>query len=157
MVTSHRQQKARKHLRGGKKHIKGNLNADINVTPLVDVVLVLLIIFMVTVPLTMTQTPLEVPRRAAPTEVPERSISVTVKDDLTVVVDRGGSATVVPAVDLARTLRPLIDEKLTNKVVFVDFEDGVPWSESISIMDTIRSVEAGGDRGLVTVALVTRD
>ena len=130
---------------------------EINMTPLVDVVLVLLIIFMVTVPLTMNQTPLEVPRRAGPHEVGERSIAVTVKADMTVVVDRGGSKTVVPAVDLARTLRPLIDEKHTNKAVFVDFEDGVPWGESVSIMDTIRSVEAGGDRGLVTVALVTRD
>ena len=32
-ATSHRQLKIRKHLRGGKKHVKGNLNADINVTP----------------------------------------------------------------------------------------------------------------------------
>ena len=38
--THHQQSKARKHLRTGKKHPKGKLNAEINDTPLVDVVLV---------------------------------------------------------------------------------------------------------------------
>jgi biopolymer transport protein TolR len=63
-VTSHRQQKIRKHLRGGKKHAKGNLNADINVTPLVDVVLVLLIIFMVVTPMITSGVQVDLPRTA---------------------------------------------------------------------------------------------
>ena len=63
-ATSHKVQKIRKHLRGGKKHVKGNLNADINVTPLVDVVLVLLIIFMVVTPMITSGVQVDLPRTA---------------------------------------------------------------------------------------------
>jgi biopolymer transport protein ExbD len=46
------------------------LNSDINVTPLVDVVLVLLIIFMVVTPLTQRGYDIEIPREAPPTVIP---------------------------------------------------------------------------------------
>ena len=47
----------------------GSLKSDINVTPLVDVVLVLLIIFMVITPLTQRAYDIEIPREAPPTPV----------------------------------------------------------------------------------------
>src|SRR4029450_10462159 len=48
----------------------GGLNSDINVTPLVDVVLVLLIIFMVVTPPTQRGYDIDIPREAPPTTVP---------------------------------------------------------------------------------------
>src|SRR5262245_5707721 len=48
----------------------GGLNSDINVTPLVDVVLVLLIIFMVVTRLTQRGYDIDIPREAPPTSVP---------------------------------------------------------------------------------------
>src|SRR5262245_63288519 len=63
-ATKHQQSKARAHLRGGKKHPKGNVKADINVTPLVDVVLVLLIIFMVVTPMIASGVAVDLPRTA---------------------------------------------------------------------------------------------
>jgi biopolymer transport protein ExbD len=60
--TSNSLRRARKKLRAGKRREKGNVKADINVTPLVDVVLVLLIIFMVVTPLIASGVPVELPK-----------------------------------------------------------------------------------------------
>jgi biopolymer transport protein ExbD/biopolymer transport protein TolR len=70
-VSKHHQNKVRKHIRGGKKHAKGNVKADINVTPLVDVVLVLLIIFMVVTPMIAGGVPVELPRTANHNKKPD--------------------------------------------------------------------------------------
>jgi biopolymer transport protein TolR len=70
-VTQHLTQKIRKHLRSGKKHAKGKLNADINVTPLVDVVLVLLIIFMVVTPMIASGVAVDLPRTANHSKKPD--------------------------------------------------------------------------------------
>jgi biopolymer transport protein TolR len=85
-ASSHRQQKIRKHLRGGKKHQKGNLNADINVTPLVDVVLVLLIIFMVVTPMITSGVQVDLPRTANHFKKPDdgKDIIVSVTQNKTI-------------------------------------------------------------------------
>jgi biopolymer transport protein TolR len=70
-VTAHKQQKIRKHLREGKKHSKGKINSDINVTPLVDVVLVLLIIFMVVTPMISGGVQVDLPRTANHAKKPD--------------------------------------------------------------------------------------
>jgi len=86
MVTSHKQQKIRKHLRGGKKHNKGALNADINVTPLVDVVLVLLIIFMVVTPMITSGVQVDLPRTVNHFKKPDngKDIIISVTQNKTV-------------------------------------------------------------------------
>jgi biopolymer transport protein TolR len=70
-VTAHKQQKIRKQLRGGKKHPKGQVKGDINVTPLVDVVLVLLIIFMVVTPMISGGVQVDLPRTANHSKKPD--------------------------------------------------------------------------------------
>jgi biopolymer transport protein ExbD len=118
------------------------VRAEINITPLVDVVLVLLIIFMVLVPIMMRQVVLDVPRKINDDEVitPEqaKTLSILVKGDLSIVFNDGDREVTMRAVELATTLKPLLDAKKTEKIVFVDFEDNVPWKEVITIMDTVR-------------------
>ncbi len=62
----------------------GELNAEINVTPLVDVMLVLLIIFMITAPLMNTGVQLELPQvTAAAPEDPQGKLVLSIKKDNT--------------------------------------------------------------------------
>ena len=138
----------------------GGIKSEINVTPLVDVVLVLLIIFLVTMPILMKRVTLEVPRKlnVETEEVPSgKTITVTIKADMTVVLNDGDKDQSIQAVDLAKTLRPLLEEKRTEKVVFVDFEDPVAWGETVTIMDTIRSLAADSNHDEIKVALKLRD
>jgi len=119
--------------------------SDINVTPLVDIVLVLLIIFIVTMPVLMKKITIEVPRELdeqAEVVVASNQISVTGKADGTVVVNDGVSDQTINRNELAKTVGPLLDKKLTEKLVFVDFDDDVPYGEAVSIMDTLKGVGA---------------
>lgn len=64
---------------GRRRRNRGRLNADINVTPLVDVMLVLLIVFMVAAPLLSVGVPLELPKtdaKSLPSETEPITISV---------------------------------------------------------------------------------
>ncbi len=73
---------------GGRRGRRGNrkgLNADINVTPLVDVMLVLLIVFMVAAPLMTVSVPVDLPKASAtPTPSPVEPTYITVQADKTV-------------------------------------------------------------------------
>lgn len=124
---------------------QGGVKNDINVTPLIDVVLVLLIIFLVTMPIMMRTITLEVPRKldelreAAPTS---KQITVVVRRDLTVVLNNGDRDIEIPMTELTKTLSPMLQDRKTDKLVFVDFEEPVPWGEVVAAMDSIRRVAA---------------
>jgi len=130
------------------------VRSAINITPLVDVVLVLLIIFMVVVPTTLRQIPVEVPREAARDEVlTEQPITVEVQPDLTVVIEDRGTRTELAAVNLAPALRARLDRPGAASTVFIDVADAVAWREAVGVMDTIRGL--GGPDHTVTVAIAT--
>jgi biopolymer transport protein TolR len=122
---------------------KGGVKNDINVTPLIDVVLVLLIIFLVTMPIMMRTITLEVPRKIDAHEDPtaaSKQITVLMKADLTLTINDGSKDTDIQAIELAKTMQELLKDKKTEKIVFVDFEDPVQWQHVVVTMDTIRSV-----------------
>src|SRR5471032_1146728 len=74
---------------------------EINVTPFIDVMLVLLIIFMVAAPLSTVDLPIDLPSSTAtPQKKPDKPTYVTIKSDLAVAIGE----TPVKRVDLARTL-----------------------------------------------------
>ena len=128
--------------------------SDINVTPLVDVVLVMLIIFLLTTPIMMRQITIEVPRKLQDDEDPtaaSKQISVLVKADGTAVILQGQEETTVQQAELAQKLKPMVAARVTEKVVFVDFEDDVTYRECVEAMDTIKGV------GAEKVALKVRD
>jgi biopolymer transport protein ExbD len=80
---------------GGKKKFDLGQNADINVTPFVDVMLVLLIIFMVTAPLATVSIKIDIPPAQAPTKPskPPTYISIAANGDLFVSYATGPSTT----------------------------------------------------------------
>ncbi|MDX2093501.1 MAG: biopolymer transporter ExbD [Kofleriaceae bacterium] len=145
---------------------KGAVQSEINVTPLIDVLLVLLIIFMVVMPVMMKMETLQVPRKIEENEQPDQNASMLtlkVLRDLTVQFSDGLSETplVIQHSDIQRTLRPKL-EAMSNsataeKVVFVDFEDEVPWSEVVSTMDSIRGLAADVNHDEIKVALKVKE
>src|SRR5690554_2247786 len=144
---------------------KGGPRSEMNVTPLVDVVLVLLVIFMVTMPVMMRSITIEIPRDLKDDEVSVVSTQVIVKGlvDGTVDISDGVNGTNVQRTQLAKELRSRLKDVASEKTVFVDFDDGVPWEQVVSIMDTIKGVgkvtQEGGNsvREVVKVALKKRD
>lgn len=141
---------------------KKSVQSEINVTPLIDVLLVLLIIFLVVMPIMMKMETLEVPRKIDnEKEMPDPNASqltVKVKADLSVVFNDGNVDTPIQAIDLAKTLRPKLEAMTTTeKVVFVDFDDAVPWSSVISTMDTVRSLASDVNHDEIKVALKVKE
>jgi biopolymer transport protein ExbD len=143
---------------GGKP---GGLQSDINVTPLIDVLLVLLIIFLVVMPIMMKMETLQVPRKLNnEIEMPDpNSSQLTIKVDkaLQVSFNDGSSEndTPIQAVDIAKTLRPKLEamNAANDKVVFVQFDDEVPWNEVVTTMDTVRSLASDVNHDEIKVAL----
>src|SRR5215831_8188681 len=79
---------------------------DINVTPFIDVMLVLLIIFMVAAPLSTVDLPVDLPTSSAvPQKKPDKPTYVSIKADLAVAIGE----TPVKRVDLVRTLDSAAD------------------------------------------------
>jgi biopolymer transport protein ExbD len=144
---------------------KKAVQSEINVTPLIDVLLVLLIIFLVVMPIMMKMETLQVPRKIDDsTEMPDPNASqltVKVKNDLSIAFNDGSSENDMPikAVDIASTLRPKLEAMPANqeKVVFVEFEDAVPWAEVVTTMDTIRSLAADVNHDEIKVALKVKE
>jgi biopolymer transport protein TolR len=140
---------------------KKAVQSEINVTPLIDVLLVLLIIFLVVMPIMMKMETLQVPRKLDDqNEMPDPNASqltIKVKNDLSFAFNDGSSENDMPikAVDIASTLRPKLESMTADKekVVFVQFEDEVPWSEVVTTMDTIRSLASDVNHDEVKVAL----
>jgi len=148
---------------GGKP---GGLQSEINVTPLIDVLLVLLIIFLVVMPIMMKMETLEVPRNIdTEQEMPDPNASqltVFVKPDLSIDFSDGLSENPTPiaATDLIRILRPKLEAMASSgnsKVVFVDFDPTVPWKEVVGTMDQIRGLASDVNHDEIKVALKVKE
>jgi biopolymer transport protein ExbD len=141
---------------------KGGPKSDMNVTPLVDVMLVLLVIFMVTMPVMMRSITIEVPRdlEAEEVSVVTTQVIVTGMVDGTLEISDGVSKEIIQRTQLAKILRGRLKDVSSEKTVFVDFEDGVPWEQVVSVMDTVKGVgkvDSENQREIVKVALKKRD
>lgn len=128
----------------------GSTRSDINVTPLIDVLLVLLIIFLVVMPVVIKMETVQVPRKIPEEMAPDpRAMMLVVKlleGDQDIVFTENEQSTQIPASELLRTLRPRIEALASlgasEKVVFVDFADGVTWGSALATVDSIRSLAA---------------
>jgi biopolymer transport protein ExbD len=135
---------------------------DINVTPLVDVVYTLLIAFLVTMPVLMRNISLEIPPELEEDEIPaEQSgdpVTVCAKLDGSIIVAEGTAEQAVNRAELANAVRPMLEAKQTERVVFVDFENALPYADAVAVLDTLKGIERGPDEPLVDkLAMTTRD
>ncbi|MBL4632641.1 MAG: biopolymer transporter ExbD [Kofleriaceae bacterium] len=142
---------------------KGGPKSEMNVTPLVDVMLVLLVIFMVTMPVMMRSITIEIPRDLDTTEVSIVKTNIVILglvDGTLEVSDGLNEPETVQRTQLAKVLRGRLKDVTSEKTVFVDFQDGVPWDQVISVMDTVKGVGkvTSGDsvREVIKVALKKR-
>lgn len=120
--------------------------SEINVTPFVDVMLVLLIIFMVAAPLMTVGVPVELPKTAAGALASESeeplSVTITATGEVQIMT------TPVPRDQLVAKLRAIAAERETDRV-FLRADGSVPYRD---VMQVMGALNAGGfsNVGLVT-------
>ncbi|MGE0742467.1 MAG: ExbD/TolR family protein [Hyphomonadaceae bacterium] len=134
--------------RGRRSARRGRLS-EINVTPFVDVMLVLLIVFMVTAPLLTVSVPIELPRTDAKQSQTETDpLSVTVARDGTIYLQE----TVVGRDELVEKMRAISSEGYDRRV-FIRGDTNVPYG---NVLDVMALLSSAGFRNLDLVS-DTRD
>lgn len=118
---------------------------EINVTPFIDVILVLLIIFMIAAPLATVDISVDLPQaNAQPQPRPDKPIFLTLKPDLTISLNNQENVT-------REALGPALDSVTAGdheQRVFVRADKVVPYGELMTLMNALRSA------GYLKVALV---
>jgi len=142
---------------------KKSVQSEINVTPLIDVLLVLLIIFLVVMPIMMKMETLEIPRKITENEAPDPNatmLTIKVRATGDIVLSENEKETPILAADMMRLLRPKLEAvaaRGAERVIFVDFEDAVLWSQVVTTMDSIRSLASDVNHDDVKVALKVKE
>ena len=120
---------------------RNSLQSEINITPLVDVVLVLLIIFMVVVPLLMQGYDVDIPRASAdvgPAVAKESQVILTIglpADCRVTLADKEIPATELPA----RVAEILGGRSVERRVLFLDADDRLNYEGVLRIVDLAKS------------------
>jgi biopolymer transport protein TolR len=119
--------------------------ADINVTPLVDVVLVLLIIFMVTAPMLQMGIDVNLPRvKAKSIDVAEEKLVLTITPAREIFINKNK----MPMRDLRTKLENIFASR-TDREIFMRADKTVPYGFVVEVMSEIR--KAGVDKlGMIT-------
>ncbi len=126
--------------------------ADINVVPLIDIVLVLLIIFMVITPLIIKEMDLNLPEKAEdmppppPDQPPKEQVVMVMAADLNTYVNK----TNVPRDMLGGHLKAIFSSRAyADRVLFFDAEDAANYGETVKVLDIARGA------GVVKVGIIT--
>ena len=134
---------------GGRRRRRGGRSAamsEINITPMVDVMLVLLIIFMVAAPMLTVGVPVELPKTAAtalPTEQ-EEPLTVTITSDgrLTIQTTEVADGEMIPK------LTAIAAERKSKKI-FLRADGAIPYSRVVQVMGALNAA------GFNNIVLVT--
>ncbi len=118
---------------------------EINVTPFIDVMLVLLIIFMVAAPLSTSDVPLTLPSTSAPpSQRPEEPVVLSLQKDLTLSLGEEAIPREALAPALAARAKP-------EDRIYLRADTTVPYGDLMAVMNLLR------DAGFVQVALVAQE
>ena len=125
---------------------KGGVKSDINVTPLVDVMLVLLIIMMIVAPMLQKGVDVKLPVAANTVDKPE------VQDQTVLAVSADGrlflNSVEVPENDLQRRVADALESKKA-KIVLIKADEDAPYGRVMAAMDSLRKAQVE-DMGLIT-------
>jgi biopolymer transport protein ExbD/biopolymer transport protein TolR len=124
--------------------------ADINITPLVDVVLVLLVIFMISVPVLQSGIEVAVPKTRTVKEITEQRLVVTIDRDQNVFL--GDKP--VNIHELSGKLRQASNNagqrNLVKQVIYLRADERVPFGAFASVMDAVKQA------GITNISIVTQ-
>jgi len=132
--------------RRGRRRKRARPMSEINVTPFVDVMLVLLIIFMVAAPLTTVGVPVELPKTAAsslPSEQ-EEPLAVTLTADGVIQIQ----TTEVSEDEIIPRLQAILTERSSDKV-FLRADGAIPYARVVQVMGALNAA------GITNIGLVT--
>jgi biopolymer transport protein TolR len=125
---------------------KGGINSEINVTPLVDVMLVLLIIMMIVAPLLQQGVNVRLPVAVNSTDKPDT------QENTVIGIDAKGefflNSIPVPASDLRRRVEEALETK-TERIVLIKADEDTAYSAVMDAMDELRAAGIE-DMGLIT-------
>jgi biopolymer transport protein TolR len=126
---------------------KGQVSSEMNVTPLIDILLVLLIIFMVITPVMLMQHRLDVPKKAEvdlPPDVTQDQVVLTYTRDDDVYLNQNKIA--VP--ELRDKLIDIYKNR-REKTIFLNIDPEANYGKSVKVIDTVRNA------GLEKMAVIT--
>ena len=120
--------------------------AEINVTPLVDVMLVLLVIFMITAPMLQHELDVNLPVAAG---IPQ----VTTEDQVVLTVNKQGNIYLDQTTYTLDTLRPKLQtlyQTRRNKDIFLRADADVPYGKVVQVMDEVKKA------GILKLGMLTQ-
>jgi biopolymer transport protein ExbD/biopolymer transport protein TolR len=119
--------------------------ADINITPLVDVVLVLLVIFMITEPVLQSGIEVNVPKTRTVNQITEQRMVVTIDRDQNIYLNDQ----TINIHDLPQALRKGTADP-THQAIYLRSDERVPFGAFATVMDAVKS------SGITNVSIVTQ-
>lgn len=127
--------------------------ADINITPLVDVVLVLLLIFMLTAPVLQSGISVQVPQTHTVNQITQPRTVVTIDKDQNIFLQddghNGGTDVPINLTDLTIKLRNSGGD-LSKRIIYVRADKRVTFQAFASVMDAVKQA------GITNISIVTQ-
>jgi biopolymer transport protein TolR len=134
---------------GGRTRTQSAL-AEINITPLVDVVLVLLLIFMLTAPALQSGIEVAVPHTRSVSQLTEQRTVVTIDSKQTVFLQTDGKDRAINLTDLTASLRGDGKTDPAKRVIYLRADEKVPFGAFASVMDAVKQA------GITNISIVTQ-
>ena len=119
--------------------------ADINITPLVDVVLVLLVIFMISVPVLQSGIEVQVPKTRTVKEISQQRMVLTIDRDQNIFLNDQP----INIHDLPQKLHPDGSDP-SQQVIYLRADERVPFGAFASVMDAVKQA------GITNISIVTQ-
>jgi biopolymer transport protein TolR len=120
--------------------------AEINITPLVDVVLVLLLIFMLTAPVLQSGVVVAIPKTRSVNQLTEERMVVTIDKDQNVFLqDKPVNVTELP-----NLLKSVGTAPVAKRVIYLRADERVPFGAFASVMDAVKQA------GITNISIVTQ-